>query len=740
MSKEAAIVSSCYKVQGPVPVAIVGLVGCWFLVCGLDVAVGLPACWSLAPNAPLPPSNCWFLDLPHGLRRIIYVHAGLHINSRIKSRNHRSGEDGSISTSRALMLTCRVVHAESSLLFYSTNSFIIRFHRSGDLEGLRVLRPSLLHALTSLTVQLNVADGHLDPRHAPANCPESDDDLLQASSPFAQCLLSEWENTAHDISSHTKSSTLSFGLICDVADIKTAQLVVAPLRYFRPLFACQIRLTPSPRSVPGLQQIARDAVMQAEGRQISSSQFNYARLPFELRTRVLECTDLVMPLNKVEWAFGYGRNRGYRLPLEKSGHGWKVCEPPYDACHPKTHQLSRLRKCRLGIGNECVHYASRWGRGPENKFECWRCDHYACQFRDCWDARKRQGQKRWSCFCQRQHAALTSACQCWAPPLPMFLVSRSFRHDCNQIFFGKNRFSIKISRAASRYIEGEIARPLRYPESVYLSDVVPVTVLKYMQSLKFEFLSFHDWPSAHQPPSAAKSLPEEHEDWLNTINRTIGDGGFEHQLPSLLLDVPVFNPLPEFDSLFPRHVLPSEKSYSADRVIDTVRSYVATFWPPLLHVSQTNPPRVILAYIHSELLIVGYFMHPGHPYQEESSMYEPPQFRSDRDRAALNRERVVAGLNGGKLDLTSDGRWVEGIWVVFRDPVDDGYQAILSLSFEESHCWILTVSGSWAASFLEWFPLATFVTQQLKDCLYADPSIAIHWTQFSMLLKRHGFR
>jgi hypothetical protein len=91
--------------------------------------------------------------------------------------------------------------------------------------------------------------------------------------------------------------------------------------------------------------------------------------------------------------------------------------------------------------------------------------------------------------------------------------------------------------------------------------------------------------------------------------------------------------------------------------------------PPLLQSSHSGKPQVLFAYLNSESLEVGYFKRPGQPYQEERSSYEPPDFASRRDIAGLKVERTATGLDGDELDLDGDGsRWVEGVWVVFRDP------------------------------------------------------------------------
>jgi hypothetical protein len=246
----------------------------------------------------------------------------------------------------------------------------------------------------------------------------------------------------------------------------------------------------------------------------------------------------------------------------------------------------------------------------------------------------------------------------------MFLVSRLFRDDANQVFFGKNHFRIDISRETSGYLIGQIPRPLRYPESEFLSDVVPINALRYIQSLEFKFLTFSHWPFAHQPPTAENSQPEEHQDWLRTVSRIVSDDSFDHRLPTLVLRVATIN-LPELDSMLSSRELSPEQSNSA---IDLLKTYVATLWPPLFQSSQSGKLGVLFAYLDTETLRVGYFIRPGQPHQEERSSYESPYFASERDKADLKVERTAVALDGGELGLDGDGsKWVEGIWVIFQD-------------------------------------------------------------------------
>jgi hypothetical protein len=620
-----------------------------------------------------------FLDLPPGLRRHIYVDAGLVINSGrdllLNPReNEHDDERPNLSPSLALMCICRIVHAETSLLFYSTNRFVIRYRRAGDLGNLRILQPKLLLALTYLTVQLNVANASRK-RHAPTNCPSSDDKMLRADCSSAQILLSEWETTADYLSRHIKADALDFGLVCDVADVETAQRIVAPLYRLPTLAGCHIRLGPKPSHDVRLQQIARDAGLKAEGRRVTNEFSGFSRLPPELRLRILEYTDLVAPLSKVSWIFGPGHDFGYDLPRFEKGCPSSRCEPPYDVCHPNVHQGCLRSQCRLGPGHECPHYASGWGWGTEDgKFGCWTCSHYACQFRNCWRGKKR-GTGQFS-FCQRRHTSYTRFCHCWAPPTRLFLVSRAFRREARQVFFGKNHFDIDFSNYSLLTGWGP-PRPARYPESMFLNDVISASALQYFRSLEFHFLH-HDrlpplgpsqtaaefrFPSQDRLPRAsyqsqadAEAELATHREWQRTVERiTSNDGnglGAALSSPSLLLHIRAswVAGLDTWEDYCSRHAMPLDK---CDSAIDTLKALVASFWPPLLQAK--GPPQVIFALFHSDWIRAGYFIRPGRP-QDAFSIHEPPGFRYMQADLTIERTAEVG---------SGESKWAEGIWATF---------------------------------------------------------------------------
>jgi hypothetical protein len=619
------------------------------------------------------PSSLMLLGLPYSLRCRIYVDSGLVIN-RDLSLTLLPKEPGGVddqhdlSTSLTLMLICRTVHTETSLLFYSTNRFVLRYRRPDDLRILQNLSPKVLSVLTCLTLQLNVAllplywDGH-----KPLNCPDSNDSLLQLHS--SRALLAEWESSADHLARHVRPNTLDFGLICDVTDVETAKSVVAPIYRLPMLKACHVRLNPSFKPDDELQKIAREAGTQAEGNRTS---FGFSLLASELRLQILEYTDLVAPLSRVCWVFGHGRDRGYKLP-----HSWGCsgpCKPPYDVCHPNTHQACPIKRCGLGVGGECPHYASGGLPGKRHMRRCWTCSHYACNFKYCWDLEKRKSHQSQFCFCSRHHAAYSSLCKCWAPPTPLFLVSRTFQRDAQQVFFSKNHFVINVSSKVNGYRVKEIPRPVQYPESVFLRDVVPTTALQHLRSLEFHFLQFWNIPQTDEPLAWHDQHPREHQDWLRTVDIVNGDDCLNPALPSLLLNIHCSR-IKGLDSWLESH--PDLSAENSNSAIETLKAIAASFWPPLLHSKQC---RILYALFSSDYMQAGYYIRPQQPQNSTRirPRYEPMEFAEQSETSDFTIQRPVIGLGANRENVNNEtplrplpntfaqvngvNGWVEGIW------------------------------------------------------------------------------
>lgn len=399
-----------------------------------------------------------------------------------------------------LLLSCRAVYTEASVLLYRTNRFIIRYCDIGSLEPLRNLTPLALSNLTHLKVILNEASCHSEVSWNRDAVRKIDNDhhltslgvdgiepnprlglpghgkVISASEEAVKQLLADWESMVDHLSSRISPGVLDLSVVCDVLyeDIDTAKRVVAPLARLPLLKDCHLRL--SNLRTPELSSLAQDAARKACGlsypqvsepgsySHVTSSApllgSRLMELPPELRLYVLEYTDLVTPWKEVTW-----RRQG------------------------RVFLASRARCAKLKPG------------GEEREV------HHGCQFVDCWHA---YPEPSIGCFCRVKHSAFSSHCKCWESPLPLLLVCRALYKEAQSVLFSQNRYVIHDydcrcpKEAPSRCIGSSAA-------SVFLDEAVPKDCLGHLRFLEFVYPPYnHDaWPLA--------------EDWKETIDRVKGD-------------------------------------------------------------------------------------------------------------------------------------------------------------------------------------------------------------------------
>ncbi|KAK3901234.1 hypothetical protein C8A05DRAFT_35078 [Staphylotrichum tortipilum] len=318
----------------------------------------------------------------------------------------------------------------------------------------------------------------------PAGDGNADDEFAAA-----QDLLAKWHSAATCLS-RIPAGRLELALVCDVDPyheraLEVASLATTPLRLLPRLKNCHVRLCKVPNA--SLQQIAWEAVLQA--RRIAPPSYSSPRLsarpqatllglPRELRLRILEYTDLIAPAREVTWS---RQDQGYLTLARKDYHD----------------------------------------------------DHEARRFYHCWTSSS-LSPSLLGCFCRRRHAAFSFACDCWAPPSPLFLVCRALYQDAQFAFFSGNRFIVhdyKASRCSalpSLYEFGnedperpegpEVPDPTRYDYpsdrfavSQFLREVVPAHCLAYLRFLElvFPFYFAETWPGEDHPAM---------RDWRATVN------------------------------------------------------------------------------------------------------------------------------------------------------------------------------------------------------------------------------
>lgn len=483
------------------------------------------------------PQQPGLLRLPPSVRHRIYDHIGLiadpasfetHASSAcILDLNRPGGKQQHTTASplgiHGLLLSCRLLSTEATQLLYSTNYFTVRYDRAAasqrlsfgsrsgqslGLSRLRVLRPSSVQTLRHLQIILAEGSCHFQTSEDwvfGKCCMESDDycrkkhrhDDPLSSGQGTNALLAEWDETAAQLASSVKPSSLDISVVCDVRPtedgVQVAHSVVASLLRLPRVWGCHLRLCQTPHQQ--LQQLSHETVLRA--RHIisptstpssscltpaaASPGFNrpsrLLALPRELRLHILSYTDLITPWREVAWS---RQHRGFVV-------GQTFCE---------TLEFQ---------GNIC----------PPSR-------HHGCQFRQCWITYPSPSA---GCFCRAQHSAYVSPspCQCWTArgARALFLVCRTLYRDAQVVFFSSNRFVVHdlcsnrpdwvvLPSGEGLGDEGYPYPSSRLGASIFLRDIVPTECLRHLRFLELVFPPYHYdmWPHESQPAL---------RDWTDTL-------------------------------------------------------------------------------------------------------------------------------------------------------------------------------------------------------------------------------
>ena len=316
----------------------------------------------------------------------------------------------------------------------------------------------------------------------------------------AHRILDEWHRTWSECirPDVDKSARLHLNFVCDVADLETGRLAVAPLLdKSQPILAgCSIRLCE--RGNPDLQALAERTALTATGKsssavelaeqKISLSTFPFMKLPSELRFQILTYTDLVTPLREVEWNEEDGKyhrsKKGHFRDVTSAGDLHGYCELPNPARPWPSLKNSNLT---------------------------------------CWESSFPHG-----CYCRAFHAAYSTIhqCECWTSPAPMFLVSRTMRQDALQVFFGGNRFIVVDQGNTWNAV---VNPPAQLPISSFLRQAVPSDAFQFLRFPEIVFPPFGDQePYAYCPPYSPQ--------W-NDLIRTLDTVKDKLDLPRLTMRV-----------------------------------------------------------------------------------------------------------------------------------------------------------------------------------------------------------
>lgn len=386
-----------------------------------------------------------FLDLPPAVRLSIYEAAGLpldtsislaHAPRRAREENDENGtnehsDDIDRVPSSGLILnllqSCRTLHKEVLAITLSRNTLIVDSgHLGYALPFLRRLAPEYCSYITNLHIELQ-RDLKKTNLQSPGVIKQLDVTQVTA-----------WQAAARHLLAHAQPKSLRVGLVCD------RNMVDHSISVTRPFIECpgklaRLDLRLSTLRDPSLSQRAMETVARATGNDfypaLRQGVFDIFGLPSEIRSQILEYTDLVTPTRHVLWD---SRNR-YRCEYLRHPYGSLASDPsPHELC------------CRLPWW--------QWdSKVPFSEFD----------------------------FCPVRHSAYTSTCCCWEPPSYLMLVSRAFYHDAQAVFLARNRIIVLPELKYHRIDRPQ--RSYRSEPSKFLTMTTWPAVLSHMNHLELVF-------------------------------------------------------------------------------------------------------------------------------------------------------------------------------------------------------------------------------------------------------------
>ncbi|KAK6068034.1 hypothetical protein SCUP515_09816 [Seiridium cupressi] len=263
------------------------------------------------------------LKLPTEIRHHIYEAAGLVSGAVLRLVPGRGMGHGYAEEppSESCLLTlnvlqaCKAMHAEVKNFICARNTLVVVFeHVDYGLEYLHRFRPQQCAVLKDLVVQLHLeaaVDGSENEARDPPRAPPEKQ--------LNQDRISLWTTAARHILSNTTPHTLNLRLFCDTGASDTTLAVLQPLKDFPGVLNdCALRLHHQ-KNDRVIRTIACEVANRARGFDpgLRARPFHFFNLPPEIRTHILEYSDLVTPYTEIYWS----ANRGFRIALARSRCG-----------------------------------------------------------------------------------------------------------------------------------------------------------------------------------------------------------------------------------------------------------------------------------------------------------------------------------------------------------------------------------------------------------------------------------
>jgi hypothetical protein len=335
---------------------------------------------------------------------------------------------------------------------------------------------------------------------------------LKLHSRYGKTAIKEWGRLIQRLMECVRPNHLTLYLIVNVPDIKTAEAVLKPLDQLPTLQNCGIWLSskPSPELNRLIQMtIRRLTTTSLDHRNLPTSTldqpFRYLDLPQELRSEILEYSDLISGA-ALEWKpspSSIGRIRDPMCSCEKY-FGYRFDNTHIEDCKTDYLEPPAVKK-----------YLTDWDIAPISSEHCFLCEHDS-PIRICKKPQAGFCECIFHCTHSANSSSTVSTSRKGVPSL--FLVSHQVREDAIPVFFRRNRFVISPPgiipiRLAARWPERlhlhRVILPMQRVELSLFIASLPRGALRHIRYLEWVLPQFENYRTA--PRSA-------YLDYLDTID------------------------------------------------------------------------------------------------------------------------------------------------------------------------------------------------------------------------------
>lgn len=215
------------------------------------------------------------------------------------------------------------------------------------------------------------------------------------------------------------------------------------------------------------------------------------------------------------------------------------------------------------------------------------------------------------------------------------------------IFFSQNRFIITSSNGPNAIAE---TTPERLEASIFLTDIVPFTSLRWLRSIELVFSPFED--------DYLRATKPAYSDWLHTVDY------IQNELPIPMINLHIHMADPDTDS----GIVVGGRIYRPNLTKEQSRRVVTMY----IRLLNTIPPLNRFE---------GFTMHLAVPWGWDQTGYHRPQ-RSDELWEAYEKRRMrmqeVLGRSiiGDQIDQVlidssskSKSQWLERLWTKYEQTI-----------------------------------------------------------------------